>query len=288
MISVIVPIFNVEQYLSKCVDSLLSQSYKDLEIILVDDGSTDHCPTFCDEYAKIDNRVIVIHKINGGLSDARNVGMKIVHGEWIFFLDADDWIDNNALEVLYHFAVDNDCDIVQGNFYYTYNDHLLYRCESRREHVNHILNRSEAMKELIINERVKNFAWGKLYKTSLVKTVDFPIGKFFEDSFWQHLIIHRTNKYGIVEDPLYYYRQREDSISGILTDRYDDLIEGYKHRLEFIEINYPQYTDLMRRMYRKIYELKYPKQDLRSYCSRFFARVKDKFFPVSRFKRIEL
>ena len=288
MISIIVPIFKVEQYLSKCVDSVLSQSYKDIEIILVDDGSTDNCPSLCDEYAKIDNRVIVIHKKNGGLSDARNTGMKTAHGEWIFFLDSDDWIDDRTLEILYLFAIENGCDIVQGNFYYTYNDYLMYRCENSKEQVAHVLNRSEAMRELIINERVKNFAWSKLYKSSLVKKVDFPIGKFFEDSYWQHLIFHRIDKYGIVNDPLYYYRQREDSISGKITARYDDLIDGYRQRLEFVEINYPQYTDLMRRMYRKIYELKYPKQDLRSYCSRFFARVKDKFFPVSRFKRIEL
>ena len=288
MISVIIPVFNVEHYLSKCVDSVLSQSYKDMEIILVDDGSTDNCSSICDKYTKKDNRIIVIHKQNGGLSDARNVGMKIAHGEWSFFLDADDWIVQNALEILYRFASEKDCDIVQGNFYYTYNDHLLYRFESEQEQLNHILNRTEAMKELIINERVKNFAWGKLYKTSIVKKTDFPVGRFFEDSYWQHLVFHQIEKYGIVDVPIYYYRQREDSISGKPTDRYDDLIEGYKCRLEFIECYYPQYADLMKKMYQKIYELKYPEQDLLSYCSRFLLRIKGKFFPVSHFKRIEL
>ena len=288
MISIIIPIYNVEQYLSKCVDSVLSQSYKDMEIILVDDGSTDNCPSICDEYSRKDNRITVIHKQNGGLSDARNVGKKIAHGEWIFFLDADDWIEQNSIDTLYRCANENDCDIVQGNFYYTYSDHLLCRYESSQEHLNHFLSRSEAIKELIINERIKNFAWGKLYRTSIVKMFDFPLGKFFEDSYWQHLIFHQINKYGIVDVPLYFYRQRMDSISGKPTDRYDDLIEGYRCRLEFIEKHYPQYEDLMRRMYQKIYELKYPKQDLLSYCSRFIMRVKEKFFPVSRFKRIEL
>lgn len=288
MISIIVPIYNVEQYLSKCVDSVLSQSYKDMEIILVDDGSTDNCPSLCDEYAKKDNRITVIHKKNGGLSDARNAGMKKAHGEWIFFLDSDDWINDKALETLYFFAVEKDCDIVQGNFYYAYNDHLLYRCESREEQSKHILNRNEAMKELIINQRVKNFAWGKLYKSSFIKTIDFPVGRFYEDSYWQHLIFHKIDKYGIVDVPIYFYRQREDSISGKPTDRYNDLIEGYRYRLEFIEKYYPQYAYLMRSMYQKIYELKYPKQDLLSYCTRFIYRVKEKFFPVSRFKKIEL
>ena len=288
MISIIVPIYNVAQYLSKCVDSVLLQSYKDLEILLVDDGSTDKCPSICDEYTKKDDRITVIHKTNGGLSDARNAGIKIAHGEWIFFLDADDWVEQNAIETLYCFARENDCDIVQGNFYYAYKDYLLYRFESSMESRNHILNRNEAMKELVVNERVKNFAWGKLYKASIVKNFVFPVGKYFEDSYWQHLIFHQIDKYGIVDDPIYFYRQREDSISGKPTDRYDDLIEGYRCRLDFIDNYYPQYADLMRKMYQKIYELKYPKQDLLSYCSRFIMRVKEKFFPVSRFKRIEL
>ena len=118
MISVIIPIYNVAQYLSQCMKSILSQSYNDLEIILVDDGSADECPRLCDEYEAGDARVRVIHKKNGGLSDARNAGMRIAKGEWIYFVDSDDWLDINAIQKLYQFAVDNHCDVVQGGLYY--------------------------------------------------------------------------------------------------------------------------------------------------------------------------
>lgn len=284
MISIIVPIFNVERYLSKCVDSVLSQSYKDLEIILVDDGSTDNCPSLCDEYAKKDNRITIIHKKNGGLSDARNAGMKMARGEWIFFLDSDDWIDGKALETLYCFAIEKGCDIVQGNFYYAYNNHLLYRCESSEEQSNHILNRNEAMKELIINKRIKNFAWGKLYKTNIANIFDFPVGKYYEDSYWQHLIFHQIDKYGIVDVPLYYYRQRKDSISGQLSSRYDDLIEGYRYRLEFVKVHYPQYVDIMVKQLKDIYELKYPSKGVFTKLLRFYMRIYKRLFSKEQYK----
>lgn len=284
MISIIVPIFNVEQYLSKCVDSVLSQSYKDMEIILVDDGSTDSCPSICDEYTKKDNRITVIHKKNGGLSDARNAGKKIARGEWIFFLDADDWIDYKTIETLYHFAIENDCDIVQGNFYYTYNEYLMYRSENSEEKSNHILNRTGAMKELIINKRVKNFAWGKLYKTNIANGFDFPVGKYFEDSYWQHLIFHQIDKYGIIDVPLYYYRQRKDSISGQLSSRYDDLIEGYRSRLEFIKVHYPQYVGIMVKQYKDICELKYPSKGVLAKLFRFYMRIYKRLFSDEQFR----
>ena len=133
MISVVVPIYNVSQYLSQCIDSILTQSYQDLEIILVNDGSTDECPLLCDEYKGKDSRVRVVHKKNRGLSDARNAGLRIAKGEWIYFVDSDDWLDGNAIQKLYQFAVENKCDVVQGGLYYAYHDHLLYRKAGKKE-----------------------------------------------------------------------------------------------------------------------------------------------------------
>ena len=211
MISVILPIYNVEAYLPQSVESVLNQTYKDLQIILVDDGAKDSSGSLCDEYAKKDSRIKVIHKPNGGLSDARNVGTEAATGDWIFYLDSDDWMEPNTLETLLDFAEKNYCDVVQGGLYYAYPDYLLKREEKEPT----LLNREAAMKELIINDRVKNFAWGKLYKTALVKDLKFPKGKFYEDSYWQHLVMDRVNCYGILDTPLVYYRQRPDSISGI-------------------------------------------------------------------------
>lgn len=258
MISIIVPIYNVQQYLSKCIESIFAQSFRDIEIILVDDGSTDECPQMCDEFAKQDCRIRVIHKKNGGLSDARNAGMKVAQGEWIYFLDSDDWMHPEALQTLYDFAKENNCDVVQGGLYYAYEDHLLYRQPSRKELKQCVLDNEDAMHQLVVNDRVKNFAWGKLYKTELIRGVEFPVGKYFEDSFWQHLIMHRVKKYGIVDDPLYYYRQRENGISGNFSERNLDLLKGYEERISFIKRNYPELEKEMILAYWKV---------LNSFCS---------------------
>lgn len=287
MISVIIPIYNVSQYLSQCVDSVLTQSYQDLEIILVDDGSTDECPQMCDDYQKRDARVRVIHKKNGGLSDARNVGMKIASGEWTFFVDSDDWLDEEAIMNLYRFAIDKHCDVVQGNLYYAYEDHLLYRRASEKEQKQTVLSRHEVMRELIINDRVKNFAWGKLYKTNIIKDLDFPVGKYFEDSFWQHLVIDRVERYGIIDEPLCYYRQRGDSISGTPSNRLNDLLEGNKERMSFIRDQYPELLSLMKKKYDDLCNELNPPNDVGYKWRQFISKIMGRLRP-SIYKRIDL
>lgn len=284
MISIVLPIYNVEDYLPQCLESVLNQTYKDLEIILVDDGSKDNSGILCDKYASKDSRIKVIHKVNGGLSDARNVGTALASGDWIFYLDSDDWIVPNAIETLFYYAIHNNCDAVQGGLYYAYPDHLL----KRREEPSTVLYRDEAMKELIINDRVKNFAWGKLYKTALVKDLLFPKGKYFEDCYWQHLVIDRANRYGIIDTPLLYYRQRPDSISGTISNRYDDLIHGYEIRMTFIQEHYPQFSALMQQKYEKVKEVKYPKTDVISKIKKLAFRIKERIIPSIRYEIIKL
>jgi glycosyltransferase involved in cell wall biosynthesis len=287
MISVIIPIYNVAQYLSQCVDSVLSQSYQDLEIILVDDGSTDECPKICDDYQQKDVRIRVVHKENGGLSDARNAGMKKATGEWTLFVDSDDWIDQEAIAKLYQFAIDNRCDIVQGGLFYAYQDHLLYRQATKVEQKRTVLERDDAMRELIINDRVKNFAWGKLYKADLIRDLFFPVGKYFEDCFWQHLVMDRIARYGIIDEPLYYYRQRNDSISGMPSNRLNDLLEGNKERLNFIHERYPELYPLMKRKYDDLYSRMDLPQGITYKCKRFMERVLGRLRP-SVYKKIDL
>ncbi|MCQ2267593.1 MAG: glycosyltransferase family 2 protein [Bacteroidaceae bacterium] len=284
MISIIIPVYNVSAYLSQCLESVLNQTYKDLEIILVDDGSKDNSGMLCDEYASKDSRIKVIHKVNGGLSDARNVGTAQANGSWIFYLDSDDWMANNTLETLLQYAEINNCDAVQGGLYYAYPDHLL----KREEKPSIVLNRNAAMKELIINDRVKNFAWGKLYKTALVKDLQFPKGKYFEDCYWQHLVIDRVNRYGIIDTPLLYYRQRPDSISGTISNRYDDLIQGYEIRMKFIQEHYPQFSALMQQKYEEVREIKYPKTDVISKIKKLAFRIKERVIPSIRYEIIKL
>lgn len=241
-VSIIIPVYNVAEYLKQCLDSIYSQVKDNYEVILIDDGSSDNSGKICDEYAANDNRIIVIHKENGGLSDARNAGIKIATKEYIYFVDSDDWLAPNAISTLLDFAIENNCEVVQSGLYYAYNDYLLYD-NSRKSPF--ILNREQAMKELIKNDYIKNFAWGKLYKTEIVKKHLFVKGVYFEDSYWQHHIIHETSNYGVIPTPLYYYRQRNESISGTFSLKILDLLKGYERRLLFISMKYPQYTNLM-------------------------------------------
>lgn len=236
-ISVIIPIYNVLPYLSYCLDSLFKQADEMMEVILVNDGSTDDSLSVCREYAQRKSNVIVINKENGGLSDARNVGTKVASGDYIFYLDSDDWLASDAIKSLYEFAIENDCEIVQGGYYYAYDDHLLYDNKYKKSFV---WDCHEAMLELIKNDYVKNFAWGKLYRANIVKKHQFPKGKYYEDSYWQHLIVHECKRYGVVPAPLYYYRQRNSGISGEFSLKNLDLLRGYEERMRFVQSYYPQ------------------------------------------------
>ena len=253
-VSIIIPIYNVASYLQKCLDSFLHCLSDDFEVILVNDGSTDESHKICLEYYALYPQIIrVINKKNGGLSDARNVGVELAQGEYVYFLDSDDWIVADAIEVMYSFAKTNNCEIVQGGFYYAYDNYLL--CEKHYiEGSDHyiILNRHDAMKELLHDRIIHDFAWGKLYRSDIVKLCKFPKGKIFEDSYWQHLMIHNAVRYGIVLKPLYYYRQRTNGISGQFSIRHLDLLLGYRERLSFIHNYYPQLEGTMSKAYRDL------------------------------------
>lgn len=240
-VSVIVPIYKVENYLNRCVDSILNQTYKNIEVILVDDGSPDKCGEISDSYAINDSRVKSLHKENGGLSDARNYGMRYLTGEYVVFVDSDDWIKEEMIETLVGLAMDLKADIVQSGFYYVYETYLLYDDRYYSEDMLPIqLNKNELMREIVINERVKNFAWGKLYKTNLIKDLYFEKGVLFEDVFWAHKVMDRVDKYVICHKPMCYYLQRNDSIVSTYTVKNLDIIKGVKERHKFIEENYKE------------------------------------------------
>ncbi|WEG11510.1 glycosyltransferase [Pullulanibacillus sp. KACC 23026] len=237
-ISIIVPIYKVEAYLKRCVQSVIQQTYRNLEIILVDDGSPDRCGVWIEAFAKEDSRIRPLHKENGGLSDARNVGMQAATGDYMFFLDSDDWIAPTAIETLMNQLHRFQADVVQSNFYYAYQDYLLLDDRYYGEVSPVILDNPELMRELVKNEKVKNFAWGKLYKTELIKELPFRKGVLFEDVFWAHQVMHRVHRYVILNQPLYYYFQRNDSIVAHYTSRNLDMLRGLKERHWFISMNY--------------------------------------------------
>lgn len=244
-VSIIIPIYNVEAYLRQCIESTGMLGCEDVEIILVNDGSADGSVEICREYDKKWDNVVLIEKLNGGLSDARNWGTEAATGEFLFYLDSDDWLAPDAIDTLYRFAIESGCDVVQGGFYYAYNDYCLYDdrwfSESQEPFV---LNQHDAICELIKNHYVKNFAWGKLYKSSIVNSHKFPVGKYYEDSYWQYRIIAEVNQYAVIPQSVYYYRQRPDSISGRSSERLLDLLEGNESMLDFIRDHYPDLTEM--------------------------------------------
>ncbi|WNF35310.1 glycosyltransferase [Bacillaceae bacterium IKA-2] len=249
-VSVVVPIYKVEKYLGRCVESIINQTYTNLEIILVDDGSPDNCGRMADKYAAKDNRIISVHKENGGLSDARNYGIQYVTGKFTLFVDSDDWLAGNMIEEMVNNIIEFKADVVQSAFYYAYEDHLVFdnRYYAKDEPPT-ILDNKALMTELVINERVKNFAWGKLYKTHLIKDIPFVKGVLFEDVFWAHQVMHRVKTYLLLHQPMFYYLQRADSIVSNYTTRNLDIIKGLKERHKFIE---KFYIDLENESYKMI------------------------------------
>ncbi|MCR8925007.1 glycosyltransferase [Priestia megaterium] len=243
-VSVIVPIYKVENYLHRCIDSIINQTYTNLEIILVDDGSPDNCGKIADEYEEVDSRIKVIHKKNGGLSDARNYGMKHATGEFTIFVDSDDWLEKKMIENMVNSSSEYKADVVQSAFYYAYEDKLLF--DNRYYSINNapiILDNQTLMHELVINEKVKNFAWGKLYKTRIIKDIPFKKGVLFEDVFWTHKVMCKVNTFLLLHQPLYNYYQRDDSIVSTYTPRNLDIIKGLKERHDFIEEFYEELTN---------------------------------------------
>lgn len=233
-ISVIIPVYNVEQYLKKCLDSVLAQSIKNYEIILVDDGSTDSSGYICDQYASTDDRITVIHKHNGGLSDARNIGYEASVGDYIFFLDSDDWIEQNALEMLFDTAKKYGADIVISNFFYAYDDHFEIACSISETSV---LNREQAMSELIREKMFQSFAWGKLFKRDLLIGVPFPVGKLYEDIYWAHIIFDKISKAVFIPESLCNYYQRPDSITHYNFIKTLDRLDAYIARMNYLKNN---------------------------------------------------
>lgn len=241
LISVILPIYNVEPYIHKSIQSVLSQTYKNLQIILVDDGSPDGCPAICDEYAKKDKRIKVIHKKNGGLSDARNAGLKVAKGKYIAFLDSDDWIDPDMYSLLHEKLVENDCDIAQCNFRKISDKSITIPKQSEDK----IYTKEEYLKKLFADE-FENFVWNKLYKAELFKDFNFPPIRAFEDVTFTPKVINKTEKIIYINECKYNYLIRNDSLSTDMNikQRYF-CMKAFLDRFEQYYNLYPELTDLL-------------------------------------------
>lgn len=251
-ISVIVPVYKVEAYLHRCVDSILAQTCTDFELILVDDGSPDNCGKICDEYAEKDQRIVVIHKENGGLSDARNAGIDWVFAnsdsEWLTFIDSDDWIHRDYLKYLYKAAVDNIVDISMLQFEYK----SAYCSDDPIEYSVALMLPAEAY--FNHTDNVVSYAWGRLYRKDLFKDIRYPDGRVFEDIFTTYKLLFQCEKIAVLDAKMYYYFRNYD---GITLSKWDkkkmtDEIEAHEASMAFLEKDYYSHYLIERKKFVKV------------------------------------
>ena len=210
LISIIVPIYNVESYLDECIESIIHQTYENLEIILVNDGSTDKSEIICEKYRNNDNRIKYLYKDNGGSGSARNLGLSMVHGNYVSFVDSDDFIELNMIEKLYSIIKSNDADIA-------------FCTHERYGDINHPPTTDGSIKKYDIENYLLEFslggkvatpsAWQKLYKSTLIANIKFPEGTYSEDLIWTAKVIINSHKIVFLNEALYHYRIREHSIT---------------------------------------------------------------------------
>lgn len=236
LISIVVPVYNVEKYLDKCIDSLVNQTYENLEIILIDDGSKDNSAKICDNWKDKDNRIKVVHKKNGGLSEARNVGIDYAEGDYIAFIDSDDWVDKNFIKYLYEQLKKYNADIAASAIIKTYKDYNEIQLINREKI---IFTNGEALDTLLSGRDFCAVAWNKLYKKNVIGNIRFPIGKIHEDEFFSYKVIANANTLVLVPEAIYYYRQRSGSIMQKWSIAHLDALEAFEERMDFMHKYYP-------------------------------------------------
>lgn len=245
LISIIVPVYNVEKYVQRCIESILNQTYKQIEVILVDDGSLDSSGVICEEYAFLDSRVKVIHKENGGLSSARNVGLDNAKGKFIGFVDSDDWIDSHMYESMLHLALSYHAEVVQCGY-------TLINGQGKITREIHFGDRrfdtkSEVEKAYYITNEFSSVVWNKLYKVELFEELRFKVGKNNEDVFiLTDALLHIQR---MVNTPKchYHYLQRKESIMGAqFTEKKFDRLEAGEYLLQQCLLHSPQYQNWAR------------------------------------------
>ena len=239
LISIIIPVYNVEAYLDRCILSVVSQTYPELEIILIDDGSTDNCSDICDHWAARDPRIRVIRQANAGLSAARNAGLAIASGSYLFLLDSDDYIAHNAVELLLHAVKTTDADMVICDFEKGSDpDYAFARSPSASPYT---IDSQTALQQIYTgSHNALRFviACCKLYKRSLYSNIRYPEGKIFEDIYTTHKLLYRCNRIAMLDMPLLYYFQRPDSIMNTSFNiKKLDYLQALVERVDFFRSN---------------------------------------------------
>ncbi|MEH7336889.1 glycosyltransferase [Neobacillus drentensis] len=241
-ISIIVPVYKVEQYIHKCINSILTQSFTDFELILVNDGSPDNCGVICEEYAKTDRRIKVIHKENGGLASARNAGLDIAKGDFVGFVDSDDWVESDMYELLYNLCIEHEGDVACCTSMIHYSHKTLIT--GKHQLIFH--NRNEAMKAMLEGELYDEVVWTKLIKRNLIGDIRFPVGMTYEDTAFTYKIIHKCKKLCSIGEPKYHYLKRDNSMmDNAIKNIKIDAILIYDEMFCFINQNYQELSGLV-------------------------------------------
>lgn len=239
MISIIVPVYNVEKYVERCIRSILAQTFEDFELILVDDGSTDRSGEICDTYGQQDTRIYVLHQKNRGLSGARNAGLEIASGEYLTYIDSDDWVGETYLEELYNNAVKHNASVSICCYAVEWenNSHSRKKIKEWNQTVQTLSGREAAKKIVAENDRKMITAWGKLYRKELKPLLIYPLGKTHEDEFVTYRVLYESERVALSEKPLYFYLQREASImSRGYSEKRLDKVTALKEGIEYFRI----------------------------------------------------
>lgn len=241
-ISVIVPVYKVEPYLRKCLDSIVNQTYVNLEIILVDDGSPDNCGAICDEYAARDKRITVIHKPNGGVSSARNAGLAAATGEWLGWVDSDDWIEPDMFEYLLHGARKYGADIAVCGRMEIFKDKKAFRGWQEEKS----LDRRTGLELLLENDVMQNYCADKLFRKSLWNGIVFPEGRTFEDIAVMYRLFERAKKVICLPEARYNYIQRSGSIvADVSLENRLNHYQAARERYEDMKERWPELEELL-------------------------------------------
>lgn len=242
LVSLVIPVYNVEKYFAKCMETVLSQTYPNFEVILVDDGSTDSCGQMCDAYAEQNPRVRVFHKLNGGLSDARNFGVERAKGDLISFIDSDDYVAENYVEYLYNLMESNNADISCGNRYIVEDG----KVRAALKYAEGVLNTEEGM----ISVCKGSAAWARLYKKEMLLKYPYPTGCIYEDLATTYKIIGECQTIAYGSEPIYYYIQRSGSIKASKFDeRHFYFFEAAEARMNYFRERFPNIVPIAERYY---------------------------------------
>lgn len=246
LISIVVPVYNVVDYLGACLDSILNQSYKNLEIVLVDDGSTDGSGEICDEYAKQNDNIRVIHQENGGLSVARNVGLDVIAGEFVTFVDSDDLIHREYISTLYKYLEVEKADISAVSSVIIYEGDLIPTTAPRGP-VKVFYSGVDAVESMLYQQGfIENYAWGKLFKSNLFESHRFPVGMLYEDLATIPLVCLEAKNIVTSDTPMYFYRVRENGILGRFSLRRAHILDVIDDVVRYMEQYNPSLVDAAR------------------------------------------